>query len=79
MKNLCEVCRKREHKKLCDHATNSGIITSSDFQELTKTCDKKMCNECAITLWPNCDICPDHAEEVRDQLTEELKGWLIFK
>lgn len=66
MGNLCEVCRKSEYTQLCDHAT--GIITSVDFQELTSTCDKKLCRECAVTLWANCDVCPEHAEQIMKKL-----------
>ncbi|MED1946047.1 MULTISPECIES: hypothetical protein [Brevibacillus] len=48
--NLCEVCNKREHTRLCDYEVGSGIVTSVDFQELTETCDKKMCDECAVVF-----------------------------
>lgn len=69
MKELCEVCHKRPYTKLCDHAAGTGIVTSIDFQELTETCDKKLCSECAVTVWANCDLCPEHAMEVKNKLT----------
>lgn len=68
MSSLCEVCNQREHTQLCDFAIGTGIVTSLDFQELTSTCDKKLCKECAITLWANCDICPDHAKVVKNRV-----------
>lgn len=69
--NLCEVCNKREHTRLCDYEVGSGIVTSVDFQELTETCDKKLCTTCAVQLWADCDICPDHAEQVKKKLFRE--------
>lgn len=67
--DLCEVCKKRHYTKLCDFAVGSGIISSSrNFAELTRTCDKKLCDKCAVNIWTDCDICPGHAEEVRNKL-----------
>lgn len=68
MNNLCESCKKREHTSLCDYATGTGIVTSVKFQEITATCDKKLCSECAVKLWDNCDVCPDHAEKIKNTL-----------
>lgn len=67
--SVCQACRKRGHTKLCDFATGSGIVTSRNFSELTITCDKKLCDECAVNIWKECDICPDHAEEVKSKLS----------
>lgn len=69
MNNLCEVCREHEYTRLCDYAEGTGIVTSVDFQEMTETCDKKICSKCAVNLWANCDVCPDHAEQVKKKLT----------
>lgn len=66
--NLCEVCKKNNYSQLCDYATGSGIVTSIDFRELTSTCDKKLCRKCAIALWANCEVCPDHAVVVKKRL-----------
>lgn len=68
MRQLCEVCNKRVYTKLCYYAVGTGIVTSIDFQELTDTCDKKLCPECAVTLWTNCDVCPEHARDVKRKL-----------
>ncbi|WP_034757712.1 hypothetical protein [Rossellomorea vietnamensis] len=73
--NLCEVCNKRNHTKLCDFATESGIISSSrNFSELTSTCDKKLCDKCAVNIWAECDVCPDHAEEIKNNLSISQQG-----
>lgn len=66
--SLCEVCNKREHNKLCDHAQGTGIVKSINFQELSSTCDKKLCEKCAVNLWADCDVCPEHAEEIKTKL-----------
>lgn len=68
MRGYCEVCQIREYSQLCDFGEGTGIITSIDFQELTSTCDKKLCRECAINLWSNCDVCPEHAEIIKNKL-----------
>lgn len=68
MKELCEVYHKNEFTQLCDYATGSGIVTSIDFQELSFTCDKKMCKDCATQLWHNCEVCPKHAKEIKYNL-----------
>jgi hypothetical protein len=65
---ICEICRKKEVTKLCDYAVGSGVVTSRDFQELPETCDKQMCSECATNVWFNCELCPEHANEVRSML-----------
>lgn len=67
---LCEICNKREHTQLCDYATGTRVVTSIDFQELIETCDKKMCHECAVNIWKDCDVCPEHAEQVRVKLSK---------
>jgi hypothetical protein len=65
MNEQCEVCQKKPYTKLCDHATGTGINSSGNrFREFTVTCDKKMCDDCAVYLWADCDLCPDHANEV---------------
>ncbi|MFC0273625.1 hypothetical protein ACFFIX_19725 [Metabacillus herbersteinensis] len=64
MKELCEVCNKREYSILCDHAIGTGIVTIVGFKERTVTCDTKLCRECAVNLWSDCDLCPAHAKKV---------------
>ncbi len=68
MREHCEVCGEQEYTQLCDYANGSGIITSVDFQELTSTCDKKMCRKCAVNIWANCELCPEHAQSVKNKL-----------
>jgi hypothetical protein len=65
---LCEVCKEDKLTRLCDYATGTGIVTSENFQEVTQTCDKKMCNKCAVILWANCEVCPEHADEIKRKL-----------
>lgn len=52
----CLYCGKREHTKLCDHEVSPG-----------KTCDRKLCEACAVHVGPNRDLCPDHAKVARQQ------------
>lgn len=68
---LCEVCKRRKHTKLCDFATFAGIVSTADFRPLTQTCDNKICDKCAVGLWADCDICPDHAKELKKILLKE--------
>lgn len=70
MAALCEICNEREHTRLCDYATNTGIVTTVDFQEMTEGCDKKLCADCAVSLWADCDVCPDHANQIKIRLLE---------
>lgn len=72
MGKLCEVCKEREYTQLCDFGVGSGIVTSVDFQELTDTCDKKMCKDCATKIWHNADLCPEHAIEVHNNITDKI-------
>ena len=64
--NLCEVCKKREYTQLCDYEISIGF--SSNFKVITSTCDKKLCRECAVNIWADCDVCPKHAGVVKDKL-----------
>ena len=64
-KELCEICHKRPFSLLCDFQINSGIISSTNgFRGIPQTCDKKMCEGCAVNVWYDGDICPSHANEV---------------
>lgn len=59
---LCQTCRRRPHTKLCDFPTGAG-----------KTCDKRLCDGCAVHVGPDADHCPDHTmekpvEEIRRNL-----------
>lgn len=44
----CQTCGVRWHTKLCD------------FKAAGKTCDKRLCDECAIPDGKDLDFCPSH-------------------
>ena len=46
----CQECLKREHTKLCDYRA-PGI---------PKSCDRKLCDECAVEIAKDIDYCPGH-------------------
>lgn len=51
---LCSACGKRPHTKLCDFpltGTKAG-----------HTCDRKLCNACAVPRGRDVDYCPTHAK-----------------
>ena len=48
---LCEVCRNNRHTKLCDFPTGRK-----------RTCDKKLCGQCAHHSAPDLDYCPEHKD-----------------
>lgn len=69
MKILCEVCGEREYTQLCDHSVGTAIITSANFNKpIAQTCDRKLCKSCAVKLWVDCDVCPEHASELIETL-----------
>ena len=47
----CQTCFKREHTKLCDFRPD---------ERTGKTCDRKLCDECAVSVGPDLDYCPEH-------------------
>lgn len=52
----CEVCGNRPHAKLCDGSPPKGARR--------KTCDRKLCEECAAHVkGADLDFCPDHARD----------------
>ncbi|MEK5209611.1 hypothetical protein [Psychrobacillus sp. FSL H8-0510] len=71
--NACQACRVNRYTQLCDFGIGSGITTSIDFKELVTTCDRKLCKSCAIHLWSDCDVCPEHASIVNKKLAVQLK------
>lgn len=46
----CQECLKREHTKLCDYRPAGS----------QKTCDKKLCDKCAVKVGKDIDYCPGH-------------------
>lgn len=51
------------HTKLCDYEVAPG-----------KTCDRKLCDRCAVHVGPNRDLCPDHAKQARQQKFPGVPG-----
>ena len=45
----CQVCKKRPHTKLCDWKIDNE-----------NTCDKKLCDGCAVKIDKGTDYCPEH-------------------
>lgn len=69
MRTLCEICGEREYSQLCDHSVGAAIITSANFNKpIAATCNKKLCKKCAVNLWIDCDVCPDHANQLIEKL-----------
>jgi hypothetical protein len=50
---MCVVCFQRYSSKLCDFP-----LTGS---KKGKTCDRPLCQSCAVHKEPNTDYCPTHA------------------
>jgi len=46
----CVVCHKREATKLCDFF----------IDESNGTCDRRLCWNCAVSVGPQKDYCPEH-------------------
>lgn len=53
----CHYCR-RSSDKLCDFKLNSG-----------RTCDRRICANCAVHLEPDTDICKSHNEDLSAKLS----------
>lgn len=53
---LCQFCRQREHTKLCDFKLNVGDVGHK------RTCDAKMCDQCATSVGADLDYCPNHKD-----------------
>ena len=47
---VCQTCFKRTHTRLCDYADPAS----------GKTCDKKLCDGCAVRIAKDVDFCPGH-------------------
>lgn len=47
---VCQTCFKRTHTRLCDYRPAGA----------TKSCDKKLCDSCAVTVARDVDFCPGH-------------------
>lgn len=75
MSERCVFCGKPA-TKLCDIIISvqryvghpprvNGIIDPETPMEYKHTCDKPMCEKCAVHLNDNFDICPDHYKEIK--------------
>lgn len=63
----CDFCHKKKFTKLCDFV-DGHTWTSIDFRQVPNTCDRKICDECAVNLGNDFDFCPKHAEIARKKL-----------
>ena len=70
----CTVCRKRWGVALCDAPLKK---VRHPRKNESKTCDRSLCEECAIHREENIDVCPDH-ESWADALASQgiLEGVL---
>lgn len=63
----CEFCRKQAYTKLCDWK-DGYVWNSIDFKKRANTCDRRICDDCAVNLAKEFDLCPKHAEVARIKL-----------
>lgn len=66
-KERCVFCRKRKATLLCDFITGS-IWTSIDFNRVPQTCDRQMCEKCAIEMNEEYHFCPKCVEVVKRKI-----------
>lgn len=52
-RRLCSVCKSRAMSKLCDFPLRG--------ERAGATCDRDLCDRCAVHVGPNRDLCPVHA------------------
>lgn len=69
----------RRKRKRCDcgapatRECDFQIAMARDFGERGRTCDKPLCDRCAVHVGEDCDYCPGHLDSPRGtQLTLEL-------
>ncbi|MGB5809311.1 MAG: hypothetical protein WBG86_02200 [Polyangiales bacterium] len=63
----CSVCRKKAGTRLCDAPLERVRYAR---KTRSKTCDKPLCDDCAIVVGENTDVCPGHerwAQPLADQ------------
>ena len=85
MSRTCDSCGQKivEERNvfLCDYPT--GTTYSCRFNEnqthstlkISKvTCDRELCRDCAIELWPNVHLCPKHARYVQQRIVNGVWG-----
>jgi hypothetical protein len=52
----CTACKQRPHALLCDFPLAG--------EKAGKTCDVRLCRQCAVHVGPDVDLCPPHARIV---------------
>lgn len=55
----CAHCGKPS-SKLCDFERKVPEIRDGQQRLVVKTCDKPLCDACAVSVGPDRDYCPDH-------------------
>jgi hypothetical protein len=55
----------RTYSKLCDFP-----LVQLEFGKEPKTCDRKLCDRCAVHVGPNRDLCQPHAKLEKEQGNE---------
>ena len=77
-KELCKVCHKRKATRQCDcpkghiqdvgHSLNGGAP-----REWIITCDRLMCDECAVHIVGDIDFCPMCVQLIKTKEKESRK------
>ena len=49
----CSICRERDGTRQCDFPKGKG------------TCDKYLCETCAVRIEPEVDFCPSHGRDTK--------------
>jgi len=78
---LCSVCGKKQATKLCDapikrmHWVGHPPRSSAVFlptkivwetpMHYTITCDRPLCDKCAVSIFPEIDYCPDCIRRIK--------------
>ena len=73
---ICSICHKRQAKYLCDmpvgriktsHLKKSNGVTDyeNSFKWSTYTCDREICEECAISLGNDIHFCKECMERIK--------------
>jgi len=58
--------------KLCDFKLDEPIIRGGQQTRRKRTCDRPLCDGCAVSVGPDVDHCPDHPKVVPVQGAFEL-------
>ena len=66
-KERCWFCHKRKATLLCDFVVG-WVQTTIDFRKTPQTCDRRICEQCAIHLGGDTHFCPIHAMEAKQRL-----------